>query len=570
MRLPARKTIIGLLCTFLALLLLPLTANASPIDPPEDPHPIDLYVLNDGTWEKTVGTYTPNNFWVTSKPLENVKADIEHPTKDGEEPVLYYVLAKDPESAGYGTTYWNPDMINTGLSHIDSGNVVPMSGESDLYLVPIWVSDGTVAGSDASMTVHLVDTARSSSMSKHAFRDPEHEMEQQNKTVACAKNVVELPDGDSVEFHDVSFDIPVLTECQETSVSLQYPTEGRSDVFLSETKSTHVSIYNVPATMEVRADIDTGFQLAAMNDDGSYDYYYVASDSVKIYSEKLPAGQQLGGDIAVYEVTISLPNAKEVYGYADDLFQRRGDDGDFGAFSWDISQTIPAGTTPDDCKWIVATNNGNGTFTIKTGHYNFGNIDGFGTPDGATHATPEGYAAIVCNHYVSTLRAWNSSVIRIVEKASTEPGTTPDEKPDTDQTAKTITMYRLYNQYTGEHLYTASASERDSLKSIGWTYEGVGWVAPATGDPVYRLFNPYSDDHHYTMKADERDALKRLGWRDEGVGWYSGGDVPVLRQFNPYAVTATHNYTVSREENDALVKIGWRAEGAGWYAVSAK
>ena len=119
----------------------------------------------------------------------------------------------------------------------------------------------------------------------------------------------------------------------------------------------------------------------------------------------------------------------------------------------------------------------------------------------------------------------------------------------------TQTMYRLYNQ---------------SLKSIGWTYEGVGWVAPASGDPVYRLFNPYSDDHHYTMKADERDALKKLGWRDEGVGWYSGGSVPVLRQFNPYAVTATHNYTVSKEENDALVRIGWRAEGTGWFAVRAE
>ena len=134
---------------------------------------------------------------------------------------------------------------------------------------------------------------------------------------------------------------------------------------------------------------------------------------------------------------------------------------------------------------------------------------------------------------------------------------------------KTVTMYRLYNRYTGEHLYTSSTSERDTLRSIGWTYEGVGWVAPATGEPVYRLFNPYSDDHHYTTRADERDALKGIGWRDEGVGWYSGGSVPVLRQFNPYATTSTHNYTVSREENDKLVSLGWREEGTGWYAVSA-
>ena len=135
---------------------------------------------------------------------------------------------------------------------------------------------------------------------------------------------------------------------------------------------------------------------------------------------------------------------------------------------------------------------------------------------------------------------------------------------------QTQTMYRLYNPYTGEHFYTANAGERDTLKSIGWTYEGVGWVAPLEGDPVYRLFNPYTDDHHYTTSASERDTLKSIGWRYEGVGWRSGGSVPVLRQFNPYVRTATHNYTVSREENDKLVSLGWREEGTGWYAVSAK
>ena len=145
-----------------------------------------------------------------------------------------------------------------------------------------------------------------------------------------------------------------------------------------------------------------------------------------------------------------------------------------------------------------------------------------------------------------------------------------EQKPgDTPSAEKTVTMYRLYNQYTGEHLYTSSASEKNGLAEIGWTYEGVGWVAPASGDPVYRLFNRYNDDHHYTTSAKERDSLVAIGWTDEGVGWYSGGSVPVLRQFNPYAVTATHNYTTSKKENDALVKIGWRAEGTGWYAVSA-
>ena len=135
-----------------------------------------------------------------------------------------------------------------------------------------------------------------------------------------------------------------------------------------------------------------------------------------------------------------------------------------------------------------------------------------------------------------------------------------------------VTMYRLYNRYTGEHFYTSDVSERDRLVSVGWSYEGVGWVAPVSGDPVYRLYNGHvrGGDHHYTTSASERDSLVRAGWSYEGVGWRSGGSVPVYRQYNPYATTGTHNYTADGSENDRLVSVGWRAEGVGWYAVSAK
>ena len=128
-------------------------------------------------------------------------------------------------------------------------------------------------------------------------------------------------------------------------------------------------------------------------------------------------------------------------------------------------------------------------------------------------------------------------------------------------------MHRLYNPYSGEHFYTASVVERDHLVGVGWSYEGIGWVAPAEGDPVYRLYNPYSGDHHYTTSAQERDHLVGVGWRDEGVGWMSGGEVAVLRQYNPYASTATHNYTISKRENDHLVSVGWNYEGVGWWAL---
>lgn len=133
-----------------------------------------------------------------------------------------------------------------------------------------------------------------------------------------------------------------------------------------------------------------------------------------------------------------------------------------------------------------------------------------------------------------------------------------------------IDMYRLYNPNSGEHFYTADASERDYLSSLGWNYEGVGWVAPVESDtPVYRLYNPNAGDHHYTTSAQERDELVALGWNNEDVGWYSSDEsgAPLYRQYNPNQFACNHNYTTSLEENDQLVSLGWNAEGIGWYGL---
>ena len=147
--------------------------------------------------------------------------------------------------------------------------------------------------------------------------------------------------------------------------------------------------------------------------------------------------------------------------------------------------------------------------------------------------------------------------------------------PSTALATESVTMWRLYNRWTGEHFYTASAAERDGLIAVGWTDEGKGWTAPTSGDPVYRLYNPYvaGGDHHYTMIVEERDSLKAAGWRDEGVGWCSAPastGVPLWRQYNPYATTGTHNYTTSSQENDHLVSVGWREEGIAWYGIAEK
>lgn len=132
-----------------------------------------------------------------------------------------------------------------------------------------------------------------------------------------------------------------------------------------------------------------------------------------------------------------------------------------------------------------------------------------------------------------------------------------------------ISMYRLYNSNSGEHFYTASSAERNRLIAAGWDDEGIGWIAPAKGKPVYRLYNRHAGDHHYTTSVGERNALIKAGWKNEGVGWYSGGSLPLYRQYNPHAKSGSHNYTTSKPENDALVRAGWKGEGIAWYATGA-
>lgn len=131
-------------------------------------------------------------------------------------------------------------------------------------------------------------------------------------------------------------------------------------------------------------------------------------------------------------------------------------------------------------------------------------------------------------------------------------------------------MYRLYNRYSGEHLFSSSSAEAEHLISIGWTGESVAWFTPGeSSKPVWRLYNPYSGDHHYTTDASERQNLIRLGWSDEDVGFYSdeAEATRVYRLFNPYATVATHHYTTSKSEYDYLGSIGWRQEWVGWHGA---
>ncbi len=144
-----------------------------------------------------------------------------------------------------------------------------------------------------------------------------------------------------------------------------------------------------------------------------------------------------------------------------------------------------------------------------------------------------------------------------------------DPKPD-DPIAESVTMYRLYNPNSGEHFYTASQSEIDTIVAAGWKNEGVAWKAPKKSKtPVYRLYNPNAGDHHYTTNEAEKDNLISVGWNDEGIGWYSDDNkgIVLYRLYNPNAQTGSHHYTTSEAEKDNLVTVGWKYEGAAWYGM---
>ena len=89
-------------------------------------------------------------------------------------------------------------------------------------------------------------------------------------------------------------------------------------------------------------------------------------------------------------------------------------------------------------------------------------------------------------------------------------------------------VFRLYNLKSGDHHYTTNEGERDKLVASGqWRDEGVAFFSARKSDDgviaIYRVYNSKlkRGQHHYTKSAAERDSLvKNSGWKDEGVGFY--------------------------------------------------
>ena len=132
--------------------------------------------------------------------------------------------------------------------------------------------------------------------------------------------------------------------------------------------------------------------------------------------------------------------------------------------------------------------------------------------------------------------------------------------------AAAIPMYRLYNRWNGDHMFTTSVREYADLSDYGWREEQVKWYVPSSGTDVYRLYNRWSGEHLFTTDRAEYDQRSRDGWSKEGVGLHSGGGVAVYRLYNPHLTAGTHLFTTSRAEYDSLVRKGWQGEGVKLYA----
>ena len=138
---------------------------------------------------------------------------------------------------------------------------------------------------------------------------------------------------------------------------------------------------------------------------------------------------------------------------------------------------------------------------------------------------------------------------------------------------ETVAM-RLYNPYTGEHLFSENGNEVQNLSANGWNFEQFAWKGEGDAH-VYRFYSPWGrgGDHHYTIDKAEVEKCIQSGWSlDEGAtltvsSTQKEGYLPVYRLYNPYEQDHYHHFTTDRNEANARIADGWRDEGVAWYVA---
>ncbi|MFK4935441.1 MucBP domain-containing protein [Lactococcus garvieae] len=144
-------------------------------------------------------------------------------------------------------------------------------------------------------------------------------------------------------------------------------------------------------------------------------------------------------------------------------------------------------------------------------------------------------------------------------------------------TQRPISVYRLYNKKSMEHLYTKDGNEYNNLPKMSkdWVREGVNFKACSKDDvttqAVYRVYNPTSGEHLFTTDSNEVKVLTtQCGWKNEGVAWHSpksGNEV--YRLFNPKAGLGAHFVTADANERKVLTTKPneWKYEGVAWCSM---
>ncbi|MCF6412793.1 S-layer homology domain-containing protein [Collinsella tanakaei] len=373
----------------------------------------------------------------------------EAPEFDGHAPAYYIVYPQeDPECDQFGTTIVTTEEIAEGTALLPFGNYIGYTQRKTIYsivLQPVYVCPHyNLTDSTDSMKVYI-DSQNGSTgyednlnvASTQAWDDPKNQVD--TTTTLTCKNFGTVDYGtfksEVVGIMVDSTSIPMLTDDQ--SVYIQgydvtgFHTEHYSTDNLDVTPYVQdgFALVGIPKDVPLVFGIDTGMQLAAMNDDGTFDYLY--TNNYTVSTTMLPADNP---GFAIYHVTATfeVPAGKKVFALADDI----GNNDKF-IFSresrFDISSSITPGTTPSDLNWIEATPNEDGTYTIDFATYRaWETHDNGESTGGADLKTPEGYASICANMSGSAfVEPWLSAVIRLVDETE-EPAPDPDPEPTPD------------------------------------------------------------------------------------------------------------------------------------------
>lgn len=135
-----------------------------------------------------------------------------------------------------------------------------------------------------------------------------------------------------------------------------------------------------------------------------------------------------------------------------------------------------------------------------------------------------------------------------------------------DEPSGDVTVYRFFNTNFGNHFYTTSEIEKDSVIANlpHYAYEGASFLAASAADPltgivpVYRFFNTSSGNHLYTISEVEKDYIEEnlSNYNFEGVAYNAyqierEGTIPLYRFYN--SVIDAHFFTPSATERDAVL-----------------